>query len=126
LHAPETQGFFGILMDKLEESSADLDPEEEERLEKQWLYIMEAIQDSLDNTFELMKKSWALLVAVSDTIPLPWEVYIQDVLLKELVNNLELQYVMVGAVVKAGVREIVGTLQHQVGNGIYLFYAFLF
>ncbi|XP_021955187.1 uncharacterized protein LOC110851641 isoform X2 [Folsomia candida] len=111
----KTHGFFGILMDKLEEvSNSDDDTLDEEKLEEQWLYIMETIQNSLENGFNRLKMSWALLVAVSDTVPLPWEVTAQKLVVRELINELEFNYVMMGAVVKAGVKEIVGTLQKRV------------
>jgi hypothetical protein len=92
--------FFGILMDKLDESISDLSDSSEsadasEKLEQQWGYIMETIQTSLEQGFERITNSWALIVVVSNTPPLPWELSLRKYLVQEFLLELEYQYMMI-------------------------------
>lgn len=99
----------------------ELDPEEEEELEKQWTFILETLQNSLDSALARIRKGWALIVAISGTPPLPWEEKVKVQLVQEFVTDLELQYGMLAAVIKAGVKEVLGTLQKRVGQGMKMY-----
>jgi hypothetical protein len=105
-------------MDKLEKSRNDNDDEESAKLDEQWTYIMETIQTSLDSAIHRIRNFWGIIVSIWDTETLPWEDSVKSQVLHEFIAQLEYQYIMVEAIVKAGVKEIVGTLQRQVGNGM--------
>jgi len=105
-------------MDKLEVSTEDMDDDEKDKLEEQWGYIMDTIQNGLDTTFHRLRNYWGIIVSIWDTQPLPWEINDKSPVLHEFILMLEYEYLMVEAIIKSGIKEIVGTLQRQVASGI--------
>ncbi|CAL8121802.1 unnamed protein product [Orchesella dallaii] len=98
-------------MDKIEASYED--SEALEKTSEQWEFITKTVTTSLDSALDRLESEWMNFIILHDTTPLPWEVSYKMTLVHEVLSRLEYGYLMIEAVIRSGVKEIVGTLQHQ-------------
>ncbi|ODM91948.1 hypothetical protein Ocin01_14739, partial [Orchesella cincta] len=105
------KALFGILMDKIEASYDDSEALEKAR--EQWEFIFKTVTSSLDSALDRLESEWVHFILLHDTNPLPWEVLYKTTLTHEVLDRLEYGYMMIEAVMRSGVKEVVGSLQHQ-------------
>lgn len=105
-------------MDKIEASySANEEQALKNETREQWEYIAKTVQSSLNTVVDRLESEWGYFILLHDIVPLPWEVAYKLPLIYESVGRLEYGYLMVEAVVRSGVKEIVGTLQFELMDG---------
>lgn len=114
----ESKTFFGTLMDQIESSSVKQSSSERENSTKeQWESITKTVGSSLDSAIDRVETSWNYFIISYETSPLPWERRYKSVILSNALYQIEYNYLMVESVIRAGTKEIVGTLKHQLTNG---------